>query len=181
MWTCPECKNRNPTLADYCCVCGLSPDGQKPPPLREAVGVTRRFSVGTFMIMSALLAVLFSVLTVMGAHPIVFGCIVVFFTGIGVAQMFVFHGEDPRKASWIAGIPLGFFCGLAGSLIARWTGEAYGSVPEIIGAALGCTIIGGPCGYIAGCLVAGIFLVREREEDEGDTQETIDESDEDED
>jgi hypothetical protein len=175
MWTCPECKNKNPTLSDYCSVCGLSPDGKKAP-ATDAVGVTRRFSVGTFMIMSALLAVLFSFLTVLGVHAIVFGCIVVFFTGIGVAQMFLFHGDDPRGASWIAGIPLGFFCGLAGSLIAKWTGETFFSFWDIVPATIGCTIIGGPCGYIAGCLVAGIFLVREREGDEEDTPDTTDET-----
>jgi hypothetical protein len=185
MWVCPECKIKNGNLADICSVCGTSPDGTKKAPKTQAVkdvGVTRRFSVGTFMIMTSLFGVLFAIMKMLNVHPIVFCCIAVFFAGIGVAQMSLFGGNEPRKASWVAGYPLGFICTLGGNIAARWVPELHPSVGEMIGSSIAGAVFGGPCGYVAGCLVAGIFLVRERESDEdNEPQSTFDDEDDDED
>jgi hypothetical protein len=189
MWICPECKNQNATISDFCSVCGTSPDGTKDAAKAHArsqkdVGVTRRFSVGTFMIMTAFFGVLFAVLKMLNTNSIIFCCIAVFFAGIGVAQMALFGGNEPRKASWIAGFPLGFLCGLGGSI----TANSFGQFPvyfgqaqphDVLGTSLLCAMLGGPCGYFAGCLIAGIFLVRERESDEEkDARSTFDEDEE---
>ncbi len=182
MWVCPECKNQNATLSDFCSVCGTLPDGTKnaaKTQTQKDVGVTRRFSVGTFMIMIAFFGVLFAILKMLN-NPIIFCCIAVFFAGIGVAQMALFGGTEPRKASWVAGFPLGFLCGLGGMIAARWFDLSIPS-GEILGVSIFCAVIGGPCGYLAGCLIAGIFLVRERESDEeNDAQSTFDDDDEEE-
>jgi hypothetical protein len=184
MWVCTECKTKNATITDFCSVCGTSADGMKKAAktqLPKDVGVTRRFSVGTFMIMTAFLAVLFSILTVLKANPIVFCCITVFFTGIGVAQMSLFGGNEPRKASWIAGFPVGFVCGLGGMIAADCVNHFSIPIPAILGFSIFCALIGGPGGYVAGCLIAGIFLVRERESDEEtDTKGTFEDDDEEE-
>ncbi|MGA2062098.1 MAG: hypothetical protein ABSG67_16560 [Thermoguttaceae bacterium] len=181
-------KNRNITV--FCCVCGTAPDGTKKAAKTQHlkdVGVTRRFSVGTFMIMTAFIAVLFSILTVLNTNPIVFCCIAVFFIGIGVAQMALFGGNEPRKASWIAGFPLGFVCCLGGmiaySLLDHSPVPFGGShTDNILGNVIVWTILGGPCGYVAGCLIASIFLVRERESDkEIDSKGTFEDDEEDED
>jgi hypothetical protein len=172
MWICPECKNQNAASSDNCSICGTLPDGAKPdakPHVREEVGVTRRFSVGTFMIMIAFFGVLFAVMKTFHVPSIAFCCIAVFFLGIGVAQMALFGGKEPRKASWIAGFPLGFLCTTGGIVAA----VAFGQIPngrisseDIISTSFFSIILGGPCGYLAGCLMAGIFLVRERDTDE---------------
>ncbi len=170
MWVCPECKVKNRNLADFCCVCGTAPDGTKNAAkaqdrAQKDVGVTRRFSVGTFMIMTAFFGVLFAVMKMLNVDPIVFCCIAVFFAGIGVAQMVLFGGDEPRLASCVAGFPLGFVCGLGGMIVARWFDISI-HYETILGTTVFCTILGGPCGYLAGCLIAGIFLVRERESDD---------------
>ena len=136
------------------------PHGTEHPRLKP-VGVPRQFSVGTFIIIITLFGVLFAVLTIQHVHPITFGCITVFFMGIGIAQMFMFGGHEPRMASWITGIPLGFICGLTGFLLAKWNGLIDIPSGDIIGISIVCILMGGPCGYMAGCLIAGIFLVRE--------------------
>jgi MFS family permease len=171
MWICPECKNINAATSDSCSVCGVLPDGTKPAAkhsVREEAGVTRRFSVGTFLIMIAFFAVLFAVMKTFNVPSIAFCCIAVFFAGIGVAQMALFGGNEPRKASWIAGFPLGFLCGLGGMIAANLLGylPPYIDSSEIYSIPFFTAIIGGPCGYLAGCLMAGIFLVRERDGDE---------------
>jgi hypothetical protein len=182
MWVCPECKIKNRNLADFCCVCGTSPDGSKKAHKVQSakdVGVTRRFSVGTFMIMTSLFGVLFAIMKMLNVHPIAFCCIAVFFAGIGVAQMWLFGGNEPRMASLVAGFPLGFICTLGGCIATRWDPELQFSLGSIISTSLSGAFWGGPCGYLAGCLIAGIFLVRERESDEDkDTQSTFDNDDE---
>jgi hypothetical protein len=187
MWVCPECKNQNPTLSDLCSVCGTSPDGSKKAAKTQFpkdVGVTRRFSVGTFMIMTAFFGVLFAVLKILDTNPILFCCVAVFFAGIGVAQMALFGGNEPRKASLVAGFPLGYICGLGGTIVYRWLDQSplpFGIQPNnIFVTAILYAVIGGPCGYLAGCLIAGIFLVRERESDEEtDAQGTFEDDEED--
>ncbi|MGD0655353.1 MAG: hypothetical protein ABSA16_13505 [Thermoguttaceae bacterium] len=185
MWLCPECKHKNPALSDQCTVCGTSPDGTKKTAETRAgkdVGVTRRFSVGTFMIMMAFFGVLFAILKMLNVHPIIFCCIAVFFAGIGVAQMSLFGGNEPRKASWIAGFPLGFVCGLGGMIAAKLFYQLPAVSGEILGESIFCAVMGGPCGYLAGCLIAGIFLVRERESaEENDAQDTFNETQEEDD
>ena len=184
MWECPECKVKNRNLADFCCVCGTTPDGKKKADLIRAqkdVGVTRRFSVGTFMIMTAFFGVLFAVLKTLNTDPIAFCCIAVFFAGIGVAQMALFGGTEPRKASWVAGFPLGFLCGLGCTIAVRCFYVSDFPFAFMFLYAIFFAIVGGPCGYLAGCLIAGIFLVRERESDEEiDTKGTFDDDEEDE-
>ncbi len=136
--------------------------------LPKAVGVTRRFSVGTLMILTAMFGVLFAVLTMLDANPIIFFMVAVFFAGTGLAQMFLFGGREPRKASVVGGFFLGLIIGLAAVIIAQQTRNSFGSRSgfeyyNTISCAFVAMIFGGPLGYIAGCLSAGIFLVRERE------------------
>jgi hypothetical protein len=128
------------------------------------------------MIMTSLFGLLFAIMKMLNIHPIIFCCIAVFFAGIGVAQMSLFGGNEPRRASWIAGFPLGFVCGLGGMIAASMSHQLPSISGEILGVSIFCAVLGGPCGYIAGCLVAGIFLVRERETDEeNDAQDTFNE------
>jgi len=194
MWICPECKNKNATISDFCSVCGTSPDGQKKAGKSQHtkdVGVTRRFSVGTFMIMTAFFAVLFAIMKMLNVNPVIFADVAIFFAGIGAAQAILFKGQDPRKASWLAGFILGPVIGIGTILIARLFANYWGphdyATPgqwnrgDTIGYSISFIFFGGPFGYLAGCLIAGIFLVRERDIDKEDTTQSTFDDDEDED
>jgi hypothetical protein len=189
MWVCPECKACNGNLADFCCVCGTAPDGSKKPaksPPQDAVGVTRRFSVGTFMIMTSVFGVLFAFMAMLRCHAIVFADVSIFFAAVAAAQAILFGGQDPRKASWIAGFAVGPIVGI-GSIVAAVYVAKYWSAPfdrgpwnteGVIAFSVIFIIFGGPLGYVAGCLMAGIFLVRERDSDaEADTRGTFEDGD----
>jgi hypothetical protein len=193
MWVCPECKTKNATISDFCTVCGTSPDGLKKAAKTQHpkdVGVTQRFSVGTFMIMIAFFGVLFAIMKMLKIHPIIFADVAIFFAGIGAAQAIFFKGRDPRKASWVAGFVLGPLVGIATILFANlftgfWVFSTYNNhlgqwtKEGIVAYGIIFIILGGPFGYLAGCLIAGIFLVRERESDkEIDTQGTFDDDEE---
>jgi hypothetical protein len=221
MWVCPRCRADNQDHARLCWICGTAADGtayetlvalpptQIPPEttrhpgigwpskysLAPPVGFTRRFSVGTLMIVMAFFAVLFAIMTTLDIRPTVFCSIAVFVAGTAVAQVVLFGGRKPRLASFVAGIPLGFVCGLVGMIIfsssykpsSVVTGLTLGdpvreppTVYDVIVAAIACALCGGPCGYLAGCVVAGIFLVRERKADkETESQGTFDDDPED--
>lgn len=177
MWICPKCKAENHDSLRMCWWCRTEPDGTEHPRPKQ-VGVPRRFSVGTLMILIAMFGVLFAVLKMLGTHPIVFAGVAIFFGGVGAAQMFLFKSHDPRKASLVAGFVLGPVVGIGMIVIANLIANNYGvpynpqqmNLAGVMCCGVGFLLLGAPFGYIAGCLVAGIFLVREREkaEDEED-------------
>lgn len=143
--------------------------------LSHAVGVPRRFSVGTLMILTALFAVLFSMLEVFGANSIIFFIFAAFFLGIGLCQMFLYNAKEPRKASIVGGFYLGLVIGLAAitvnTLMQKYmqnmSKDDYQNTRII---AYLFMLFGGPFGYLSGCLTAGIFLVREKEEKEAENE-----------
>ncbi|MGO8751196.1 MAG: alpha/beta fold hydrolase [Thermoguttaceae bacterium] len=133
------------------------------PAVAREAGAPRQFGVGILMVITAMYAVLFSVLQAFGWPPIAFGVIgglvALFFTAIGLGQMLLFQGKRPRRASVIVGgclYPSLVFGGLAFmSVVERepslfFGGVCVGIVSIPIGAALG---------YLAGLLIAGVFLV----------------------
>lgn len=136
---------------------------------RRAIGVPRRFAVGTALIITAMYSVLFAVMKSLGAHPLAMVIVAVFFTGVGAAQMFLFGGRRPRAASIIAGA---VFCGAMPTVAFSIFWFSEGSSPPgfhpipIIGWLLCPTIsfaiIGVLLGYVAGCLTAGVFLILNR-------------------
>jgi hypothetical protein len=183
MWVCAKCDAENYDLMRKCKKCrslrcptgelaarSTSKDVLNPHPtkrLSKPVGVTRRFSVGTLMILTAVYAVLFSGLKMLGAGLPVFAGIFVFVSGVAVAQMFVDHGRSPRTASLLTGYFMGFVSGIIilalAALLPASENSGFGVNGSMFAGALLC-VCGGPLGYVAGALIAGVFLVREREE-----------------
>ena len=189
MWQCAKCGMEVDDSLKWCWICGTSPDGTEYPsyPLAggsrthpgglvkaisswlnwmpKATGVPRRFSLGRLMLITAFYAVLFSLLSCLDAHPIVFAMVAVFFTGIGLGQVFLFKGKRPRKASIVAGSILSALMWSGMFVVATW-GELANFGPfDILLWLLVIAIItifaapvGGFFGYAAGCLIAGIFL-----------------------
>jgi hypothetical protein len=136
-------------------------------PDKKAVGLPRWFSVGTLMILMCFFAVLFAIMKILDVHWIIFTGVSLFFGGVGASQSVFFKGHYPRKASWISGLFLGPVIGILmiiiGTLLIPPAGLQQQRVADF---ASGLIFLGGPFGYVAGCLIAGIFLVREREGDE---------------
>ena len=134
----------------------------------EAVGVPPRFGVSTLLAVTAMYAMLFALMKLLGARPVGFVVVATFVTGVGLAQALLFGGKQPRRASFLAGavllpsiflvlesvvplVQLATFGRLDAQLVAGFV---------IIGmlAAIPGPVVGGAFGYVAGCLIAGIFL-----------------------
>ncbi|MFZ1934655.1 MAG: hypothetical protein WCB27_23075 [Thermoguttaceae bacterium] len=140
-----------------------APFGLKPS--QPAVGVPRRFGVGTMMILVTAFAMLLGVLKSAGVDPLIFAAVAAFIAGVGACQVLMFKGQDPRRASFYGGIIT--FSVLA-VVVALVVGHLYGAKYAIRCAfLLGVLtfVAGGPLGYGAGCLVAAIFLVRKEPDD----------------
>ncbi len=139
----------------------------------------RQFSIGALMILIAMFGILFAAMEAISIHPIAFAGTAIFFAGIGAAQMFLFNGQSPRKASFIAGIILGPVIGIATLLIGdTFAGEMLGDIKQrfhlvdVYVFGMGFIVLGGPIGYACGGVIASIFLVHKRkstkEKDDGE-------------
>jgi len=135
------------------------------------VGVPRRFGVGTALVITAMYAGLFSLLTVLGASPEVFGIIAIFCTGIGLSQMVLFHGKRPRLASWLSGTIL-LPAIMIGCVLIESSGKGVRAPDVIFVHVFETAVFGGLVGYVAGCLIASVFLVKPRHRDEHGEDET---------
>jgi hypothetical protein len=132
----------------------------------KQVGVPRRFTIGTLLIITAMYALLFGGMKAMGLHPIWFITVAVFVTGVGAAQALLYGGKNPRKASINAGRLLSAIIYLVNVVcvvllkdglpknFAEWLALVFGT-------ALGTAIIaafGMIPGYLVGLLTAAVFL-----------------------
>jgi hypothetical protein len=139
------------------------------------VGVPRRFGIGTLMILTAAFAVLCSVLKVLGASPLAFVCVLGFVSCIAACQVLLFRGKNPRAASIVGGLTIGVLVGLSH---VGWRAYQGMFLPWILRelALMGfwCGLAGAIWGYLAGLLVATIFLVRKEPDDDlSETGETM--------
>jgi hypothetical protein len=141
----------------------------RPKPRRAPVGVPRRFSIGTMMILVTAFAVLFAVLKTLRAPPAVFIVVTIFVGGIAACQSLLFKGKKPRLASFVGGMVIfGLFNLVADGVVLFFRGRFYGpaSIANLlIGTAILTVVFGGPLGYIVGCFIASIFLVRKEPDD----------------
>jgi peptide-methionine (R)-S-oxide reductase len=138
-----------------------------PAPPQPAVGIPRRFGIGTMMILVAVFAMLFAVMKTLNTPPIVFGAISVFFAGVGLCQVLLFKGKNPRRASIVGGMIIYSLFAVIAAIVtgvgARSVGLALSLVLE---AGMFGVVLGGPFGYLAGCVLAAVFLVRKEPEDD---------------
>jgi hypothetical protein len=134
-------------------------------PSQPGVGVPRRFSIGTMMIFTAMFAVLFSVLKTLDVSPVVFVFISVFFAGVAACQAILFKGKNPRTASIVGGSVL-FYLMMVVIYFSSFTSRTF---PKNEFISLSRTFLlllaGAWAGYIAGILIAAVFLVRKEPDD----------------
>src|SRR5574340_1648210 len=133
----------------------------------RAIGVPRRFAVGTAMLIMTMYGVLFATLRTLGAQPRVCAVVALLFTGVGAAQMLLFRGRRPREASYVAGAvlcPLLYVGAIQAALVLEMRRVLIEGPPlgEVYAAMGGLAMAGIPIGYVAGCLTAGVFLVLDR-------------------
>jgi hypothetical protein len=121
----------------------------------EPFGVPRRFGIGTIMIITAAFGVLLSSLQALGAPPGVVWFVVIFVSLIGVGQMLLFGARQPRRASIIRGA----VCLPLMTLTTLSLNGPRGPNREAPCAFCAAVIFGGGFGYLAGGVVAGVFLV----------------------
>ncbi len=145
-------------------------------PPRKQTGVPRRFGMGVMLLITTMYAVLFAAirtLVVLTAPAesataiiaVLFVVIVGFVTIIGLSQAILYKGRNPRRASIVTGMALGGLVALVwvvATLIGLWAHPWF-----LIGVLMSsflrptvmCVVGGGLAGYLAGGLIAGVFLL----------------------
>ena len=102
-------------------------------PRRPQVGMPRRFSIGTAMILTAVFALLFGLLKTLDVPPVVFFVVSAFVAAIAVCQAVLFKGKNPRKASIVVGFVMGV-------LVVTVSGVFAAVLAGALGAAAICTL-----------------------------------------
>ncbi len=130
----------------------------------SAVGVPRRFGMAVVLLIMAMYALLFMTLKLLGADPLTFTVVAILFTGIGLGQMLLFGGRNPRAASvWTGAVLLPLE--IAGVLLYSAAAAGPFAWPEVVSGLICAAVAGAPfgaaAGYLAGVLAAGVFLLIE--------------------
>ncbi len=128
---------------------------------RRQAGVPHRFGVGTLLLITALFAVLFSLMSSLAAPAGVIVFLGIAFAVIGVGQSLLFKGTSPREASMLIGACLFPWLGVVIMILYAWSIRSLLYVDSIefgvvitFGTVFGCL-----CGYLIGVAIAGAFLV----------------------
>jgi len=114
----------------------------------------RRFDLASIFAVTAAYSLLFTGLALLDAGPttkLVFGS---FITIVGIGQPLLENRVNPRGAS----ILVGAAAGLLFAIIVWWNLPDAQFFAFALLIAIG-SVLGGSCGYLAGALVAGVFLV----------------------
>lgn len=132
------------------------------PPAR----VARRFGVRTMLLATLLYALLLALMSSLNAPPIVSGAVAVWVTLVGIGQAVLFGGKKPRLASAATGAALAATGALLGTMF-----FVFSQAPDLLDmleaafsggvAVVFSTVFGAGFGYLAGCLLAAIFMVSE--------------------
>jgi len=132
--------------------------------LREEgpAGVPRQFGVVRVLGMLVVFALAFGLLRWLGAPTSVFVGVTLFFGLVGTGQAVLYRGRRPRVASVLAGLVAGPVVAVLMVLLELNFGAATGTDDflDVTVMAFLFGLMGAPCGYLAGGLLAAIFLVR---------------------
>ena len=128
-------------------------------PAADVASVPRRFGVGVLLILMTAFAVLFSAMRTVGARPEIFILVSGLFLGVTLGQILLFQGKKPREASLWAG---GVIFPLEVLVLCLCEASSTGDSAEF-GMSMVCcaAVFGALLGYLAGCLMASVFLMQE--------------------
>lgn len=125
----------------------------------KVYGLSRRFSLATLMLMMAATSLLLAAMNALRVPPYLTGAMILLCIATAVGQMFLFRGQDPRRASLVVGCVscplLAIFMVKAGAAVTFRHPESG----EVIAMAFVGLMFGAPLGYAAGCVVAGVLLL----------------------
>ncbi|NUQ61144.1 MAG: hypothetical protein HUU20_01565 [Pirellulales bacterium] len=126
----------------------------------HAASIPRQFGIGTLLVIMAMYGVLFGIMRALSFPPVGFALTSLFFTVTGVAQLLLYKGKQPIRASVVAGACFG-----SGLSLVHWI--VFGSplsnmrfpcpVDPVEGAFAGAIL-----GFVCGVLISGAFLVLEK-------------------
>ena len=129
-------------------------------PASDAASVPRRFGVGVLMILMTAFSVLFAAMRSFDARPEIFFIVSMLFLGVTLGQILLFQGKKPRQASLLAG---GVVFPLEILALCLYYEPSNPSGGDFIPQMLCCSAVAAlPLGYLAGCVMAGVFFVQER-------------------
>ena len=147
------------------------PSDPATPQRRKVYSVPRRFGMGTIFVVTTLFAVLFGILTGVGAPGEFVLILAGFLAIIGFAQMLLFGGKRPRLASVVTGIVLTTLIGLTWMGILISEGRFSGLTDLLVVGLVVCAVstfigftFGLVFGYAGGGVVAGVFLIMDHVE-----------------
>lgn len=146
------CNDRSPEMV----VAEPAGSPNERPPRDAPFGVPRRFGIGTILIITAAFGLLLSLLQACGAPTFAVWFVIIFVSLIGLGQMTLFGGDRPRKASIVTGavcLPL-----MTSATVALFRSRPALSFETALGI-FHSLIYGAGLGYLAGGLVAGVFLI----------------------
>lgn len=124
----------------------------------ESYGAPRVFDLFTMLAVTLAFALMFALLQLLQSAlfdslEIVALALSLFVTGIAIAQLALWEGKKPRLASLVAGPVVWFFVSVGIQIF-----HLSLTFPELI-LLLIMSVLGFPAGYLAGAMVAGVFLV----------------------
>jgi hypothetical protein len=146
----------------------------------SGVGLRKRFSIAILMAWVTLFAMVFSLLKWLEAPPEIFGVITILMFCVGLAQMWLFGGKNPRGASILAGaivLPAEvFILNLATHFITEPIKSIFLSITQSLVLMIFFVPVGAFFGYLLGGLTAGIVLMLDYYENRkaANAQEEID-------
>lgn len=115
------------------------------------------------MVITTMYAVLFATLRANGVRPTAFAVIALFFTAVGLGQMLLFRGRRPRRASILVGACANPLLIIGGAIVDSFTrGQPIDHFSAVFGGLLCGLPSGALFGYLAGGLIAGVFLLIDR-------------------
>lgn len=126
----------------------------------RAVGIPRRYGVGTLLAITAIYAVLFALLATIEAPPAFYIVPGVFPAGVAAGQILLFRGTRPREASLVAGSSL-VTLGMAGVVVFLHLSGGSGD-GVLLWIVVFSPALGAPLGYLVGVAIAGPFLIAQR-------------------
>jgi hypothetical protein len=198
MWKCTKCGVEVADECRMCWICGRSAEEadlqelpqemffpaaieivhcKKHSRPRHQVGMPRQFGIGTMLVLTTLFALLFGILKTYNAHLIEFVVVSSFVAGILACQALLFRGKNPRLASIVGGVIMyALICAVLLWFYSRSAGHSFFFLAQyeaIFWSVVSSLFVGGPLGYVVGCFVAAIFLVRKEPENAAPPPESI--------
>jgi hypothetical protein len=135
------------------------PPPEARPPRRRLYAAPRRFDLATLLVITTAYALLMGGLGALGAPPLFTAIVAGYVTLVGIGQAALFGGRKPRRPSMLVGMTL-YAIWILTTMWNIWHVVSFGSaLPFILFVSTVGLVQGAILAYLAGVLVAGVFLV----------------------